>query len=151
MTSSDVKDPFIGRQVQSGYTLKQRLGEGGMGIVYRATSEFGHEIAIKILHSGTPDGDARFLSEAKSMASIRHPNVIELLGVGELEGRTFMAMEFLHGESLADHLRTRPALTTTEALPILLQICAGVQAAHGASRSEARQRFCLHQWHNQGA
>ncbi len=103
-----------------------------MGIVYRATSEFGHEIAIKILHSGTPDGDARFLSEAKSMASIRHPNVIELLGVGELEGRTFMAMEFLHGESLADHLRTRPALTTTEALPILLQICAGVQAAHGA-------------------
>ncbi|MBP9167979.1 MAG: protein kinase [Kofleriaceae bacterium] len=122
----------MGTSVLAGYVLRRKLGEGGMGVVYAATNELGHGVAVKVVHPGAPvEAIARLEAEARLARQIHHPNVVEIIAVDRLpDGRMFVAMEFLQGRSLADHLRTLGPFAADDALPRALQLCAGVHAAH---------------------
>jgi serine/threonine protein kinase/tetratricopeptide (TPR) repeat protein len=114
------------------YTILGKLGEGGMGIVYAGVDEgLGRAVAVKTLPSDTADDAARrrFQREAKAAAAINHPNVCQIYETGEDEGRLFIAMERLEGETLGDRLK-RGALSVAEALPIGLEALAALQALH---------------------
>ncbi len=117
------------------YQLEQKLGMGGMGTVWSAQHrQTGRLFALKIMHATVAmndDSRQRFLKEAKASARIDHPNVIDVLDVGELpDGILFMAMELLEGLPLADALRIDPALTVRELLLALRDTCSALAAAH---------------------
>jgi len=111
------------------------LGKGGMGTVYLARdSRLERPVAVKVLHIedlASDDRRARFLREARTAASIRHPNVATIYEVGESQGIPFIVMEYCEGETLAQRIRRRP-LEAAEFLAIARQIAAGVAAAHDA-------------------
>lgn len=127
---------MIGERVLGIYTVQSLLGEGGMGAVYLATSEAGHRIVIKVLHPELTRHAVmleRFRSEATNAARIRHPNVIEVMGTATLsDGRAFIALEYLEGKNLGEHLASWGKLSAEDAFPILLQLAAGLQGAHMA-------------------
>ena len=114
------------------YRIVRKLGEGGMGVVYAAEDERLHrEVAIKTLR-GAGDGSSRerLLREARAAASVSHPNVCQLFDIGDEEGRPFLVMELLEGESLAERLR-RGALPLPEATQTALSILTALEALHG--------------------
>jgi serine/threonine protein kinase/Flp pilus assembly protein TadD len=105
-----------------------------MGTVYLARDErLGRSVAVKVLHTedlATEDRRARFLREARTAASIRHPNVATIYEVGEAEeGVPFIVMEYCEGETLTQRMRRRP-LEAAEFMSIARQIAAGIAAAH---------------------
>jgi eukaryotic-like serine/threonine-protein kinase len=118
------------------YEVIDALGAGGMGEVYRARdSKLGRAVAIKIVREGLaadPDRVARFEREAKVLASLNHPHIASLFGMEEADGRHFLVMELVEGETLADRLR-RGALAVEDALTIALQIADALEAAHEKS------------------
>ena len=104
-----------------------------MGVVYAASDErLGRTVAVKTMSSlgGDETARKRFWREAKTAASVNHPNVCQLYEIGEDGGELFIAMELLEGETLGDRLR-RGALSVAEALPVGLGILAALQALHG--------------------
>lgn len=109
------------------------LGKGGMGTVYLARdSRLDRPVALKVLHIedlANEDRRARFMREARTAASIRHPNVATIYEVGENDGVPFIVMEYCEGETLTQRIRRRP-LEAAEFLAIARQIAAGVAAAH---------------------
>jgi serine/threonine-protein kinase len=127
-------DPLIGRPVGN-YVLCEQLGAGGMGAVYLALHpKIGREVAVKVLAphlSHQPQIAERFLVEARAVARIRHPNVIDIYDFGALDdGRLYYVMELLEGCELRTVLERRRKLSPLELWPYLEQICAGLQAAH---------------------
>jgi tetratricopeptide (TPR) repeat protein len=116
------------------YLLIGSLGAGGMGIVYSAYDpQLDRKVAIKLLLPGRggPREQARLLHEAQAMAKLDHPNVVAVHDVGEHDGRVYLAMEFVDGQTLGQWLRkARPSWT--EALAMLVQAGRGLQAAHDA-------------------
>jgi len=109
---------------------------GGMGTVWSAEhTQTGRSFALKIMHptvATSDDSRERFLKEAKASARINHPNVIDVLDVGELpDGGLFMAMELLEGLALSDALRLDPPLSMRELLVVIRAACAALAAAHG--------------------
>jgi Tol biopolymer transport system component len=134
----------------SHYRLLAPLGEGGMGIVYRAEdTTLGRPVAVKFLHSRTIEDQAlrtRFLREARLAASINHPNICTIYEVGEVTGdiplfagarsevvpagTPFIAMELVVGETLHDRLMRVGRLPVKELLAIGVQIAEGMQEAH---------------------
>jgi eukaryotic-like serine/threonine-protein kinase len=130
------QDPMIGRIVGS-YRLDARLGQGGMGQVYRAVHPaIGSRVAIKVL---TPDAAARrdlverFFGEARVVNHIRHPNIVGVLDLGQLDdGRPYILMELLEGASLAELLLRRGPLPLATVVDIGRQVLAGLGAAHAA-------------------
>ncbi|HSD89857.1 MAG TPA: serine/threonine-protein kinase, partial [Kofleriaceae bacterium] len=120
-----------------GYVVGEQVGRGGFGEVYRARHEvIGRDVAIKVLHaevSRDPDAIERFITEARAVGNLSHPNIVELYELGALpDGRQYFIMPFIRGKTLAEVLRERGRLTLAEALPILRGIAAGVDAAHAA-------------------
>jgi Tol biopolymer transport system component len=117
------------------YAIERELGRGGMGIVYLATdARLGRKVALKALpehFADDPDRLARFEREARTLAALSHPNVAGIYGVEEHDGRRYLILEFVEGESLADRLDRGP-LPVDDALEICAQIAAGVEAAHEA-------------------
>ena len=118
------------------YVILDILGEGGMGIVYRAYDpELDRKVAIKLLQAGSggstsAGGQAWLVREAQAMARLSHPNVIAVHDVGTLPGdRVFVAMELVDGMTLRDWLRERPR-TWREVVPVLRAAGAGLAAAH---------------------
>lgn len=116
-----------------GYEVVSVLGAGGMGEVYRARdSKLGREVAIKVIldaFAADPDRVLRFQREAKVLASVNHPRIAALYGMEQSDGRHFLVMELVEGETLADRLRRGP-LPTSEAIGIALQIAEALDAAH---------------------
>ncbi|NIV48039.1 MAG: protein kinase, partial [Gammaproteobacteria bacterium] len=115
------------------YRLVEKLGEGGMGEVWRATdTKLDREVAIKILPAEFAE-DAerlmRFEREAKLLASLNHPNIAAIYGLEEAEGVHFLVMELVAGEDLAERLARGP-LSVDEALEIARQIALALEAAH---------------------
>ncbi|MEM9490614.1 MAG: serine/threonine-protein kinase [Myxococcota bacterium] len=128
-------DPLIGQRLFGGYTVSRRLDAGGMGTVYLAENEqLGRRLAVKVLHAdrlSDPQAVARFVAEARAASAIRHPNIVEILDSAALpDGRHYMVMEFVAGETLRRHVRHHGALRMAEILDVLVQICSGLQAAH---------------------
>ncbi|MEZ4365092.1 MAG: protein kinase [Kofleriaceae bacterium] len=123
-----------GQQVGE-YVVDAKIGEGGFGSVFRATHPvIGKIAAIKVLapkYSADPDMLSRFASEAKAVNQIRHRNIIDIFAFGTLpDGRSYYVMEFLEGESLADHLERVGAMPLEEALPVLEALARALDAAH---------------------
>jgi len=127
------------REVIAGkYRLAQSLGVGGMAEVWSATNRFTErQVAIKLLAreiAGAPDATQRFLNEAKVSARVDHPNIVEILDVGQAEdGQLFLVMELLTGHTLETALRRqRPPLTSHELALVMTDIAAALDAAHAA-------------------
>lgn len=114
------------------YRVVRLLGRGGMADVYLARDMIlGRKVALKLLRrqSGILDEDDRFLFEARATASFSHPNIVAVHGIGEYEGRMFIALEYLEGHTLRDRLRdSRVAIR--EALRITLAIGEALREAH---------------------
>jgi WD40 repeat protein len=130
-------DPLLGQVLDSKYELIARLGEGGMGAVYRARRvHIGDEVAVKVLHqSFVADVDAveRFRREARAAAMLRHPNVVTIHDFGEARGSiapAYIVMELAEGVSLRALLRSEGKLAPARAVALMQDICAGVGAAH---------------------
>ena len=116
------------------YVIEAKVGEGAMGTVYRAVHPaIGKEVAIKVISPkllDEPDVVTRFLAEARAVAAIRHPNIVDIFGYSRLpDGRTYLTMEWLEGENLATRLARSP-LERDEALDIMRQIARALEAAH---------------------
>jgi Tol biopolymer transport system component len=109
------------------------LGTGGMGEVWRAEDlRLGREVALKMLRGDRhedPELRARFEREARTVATLAHPNICTLFDIGEHEGRHYLVMEHLEGETLADRLARGP-LPAADAVAIARQIASAIAAAH---------------------
>jgi len=125
-------DPAPQPSVLGEFRIHSILGEGGSGVVYDAT--WGpRRVALKVLHTslvGTGKERAQFLTEAQRLQQIMHPSVVKVLAVGQLpDGRPYLAMERLEGETLASVI-ARGALAPARALEVFGDLCAAVQALH---------------------
>ncbi|MFB3826718.1 MAG: protein kinase [Bryobacteraceae bacterium] len=116
------------------YRIGQKLGEGGMGVVYAAHDErLDRPVAVKVVKRGAlGDAHNRFWREARIAAGISHPNVCQIYDVAEQEGELFIIMELLEGESLAARMH-RGSCAPAEAIQVTLGILAAVQALHARS------------------
>jgi serine/threonine protein kinase len=127
-----------GELIAERFLVVRLLGAGGLGEVYEVTDQaLGGPVALKILApsvSTNPVLLERFRREIQNARRITHPNVCRVFDLGihraSRQHRFFVTMEVLPGESLAAYLGPRPALTPAEALPLLTQLAAGLQAAH---------------------
>jgi len=117
-----------------GYEVLASLGEGGMGVVWKARqSGLNRFVALKMVlggHQAKPNELIRFLAEAEAVAAVKHPNVVQVYEFGDANGRPFLAMEYLDGGSLTDRLKTQPAFTPTAAAQLIEKLARAVQAAH---------------------
>jgi tetratricopeptide (TPR) repeat protein len=114
------------------YRVEDELGEGGMGVVYRARDlRLDREVAIKIGNAVTPAAFARAEREAMALAKLSHPNVVVVYGVGELGGRLYLAMELVRGGS-ARAWRKAAARTPREIVSLYAAAGDGLAAAHAA-------------------
>ncbi|AGC49354.1 serine/threonine protein kinase [Myxococcus stipitatus DSM 14675] len=129
------RDALISTQVND-FVIEERIGEGGMGIVYRAAHPLiGKQVAIKVLRSElvTQEQVERLLVEARAVNAIRHPGIIDIFGFGQLpDGRPYIIMELLQGQSLSAVLQQRSRLNPNTAVWILDQMLAALGAAHAA-------------------
>lgn len=116
------------------YEVKSELGRGGMGVVYKAFEPtLNRYVAIKALGEHLLNDDGlieRFTREAKSMAAINHPNVIQVYYIGKEGKQPYFAMEFIEGISLDELLTGKRQLAVNDAKNILRQACAGLNVAH---------------------
>jgi eukaryotic-like serine/threonine-protein kinase len=117
------------------FRLLRPIGEGGMGSIWRAQDEStGQRVALKVVHaSHDSELHLRFKREARIIRQFSHPNVVGVIDAGELPGENllFMAMELLHGSPLSNHFHGKP-LPPVEILPVLVEVCKGLEAAHEA-------------------
>jgi serine/threonine protein kinase len=115
------------------YEITAKLGEGGMGEVYKATdSKLGREVAIKVLPAAfveDPERLARFEREARVLAALEHPNIAGIYGLEEADGKQLLVMQLASGEDLSVRLGRGP-MAIDEVLPIALQIAQALEAAH---------------------
>ena len=117
------------------YSVTAKIGEGGMGEVYRARdTKLDRDVALKVLPEAftqDPDRLARFEREAKVLASLNHPNIAAIYGLEEDEGTRALVLELVEGPTLADRIAKGP-IPVDEALPIAKQIAEALEAAHEA-------------------
>jgi eukaryotic-like serine/threonine-protein kinase len=115
------------------YTIMELLGAGGMGEVYKAHDKrLERQVAIKFLprvKAHDPEALARFEREARAASALNHPNICTVHDVGEFEGRSFIVMELLEGQSLKDRIAGKPVLLP-EFAAVSRQVCAALEAAH---------------------
>ncbi len=124
--------PQIG-EVFGGYRIERELGRGGMGAVYAAEQlASGRRVALKVLSHqlDSPEARARFLREGRLAASINHPNSVYVFGTEEIDGTPVIAMELIAGGTLQDRIQRGGPLPIGQAVDAVLQIIAGLEAAH---------------------
>ena len=125
--------PLSSGKMLGPYEIQSPLGAGGMGEVYRARdSRLARIVAIKVLPehlSENPEARERLDREARAISSLSHPNICHLYDVGQQDGVSFLVMEYLEGETLADRLRKGP-LPVEQVLKCGIEICEGLERAH---------------------
>lgn len=116
------------------YQITNQLGKGGMGEVYVADDlNLGRKVALKFLpdsFAGDPERMARFEREAKLLASLNHPNIAAIYGFEQAEGKRFIVMELVEGETLSDFAKATSDKAVPGILKLALQIAEGLEAAH---------------------
>src|SRR3990172_8505025 len=121
---------MIGQSI-SHYKILEKLGEGGMGVVYKAQdTTLDRLVALKFLPDHVAVGTAeleRFVQEAKAAAGLSHPNICTIHGIEQAEGKNFIVMEFVDGQMLQEK---KSSLSMKQALDIGIQIADGLAAAH---------------------
>ncbi|MBL9031908.1 MAG: serine/threonine-protein kinase [Phycisphaerae bacterium] len=134
VTPAPEPEPLTGLAVGP-YHVRERVGEGGMGVVYRAEdTRLGRSVAVKALPpslASDPHRLARFEHEARVLAALNHPNIAGIYGVEETARGPVLVLEFVAGETLAQRL-ARGRLEIDEAVGIACQIARGLEAAHAA-------------------
>src|SRR5882724_6758932 len=115
------------------YRILEKVGAGGMGVVYRARDEqLDRDVAVKVLPPGTLSDDAarrHFRKEAMALAKLNHPNIETVYEFGSQDGMDFLVMEYVPGKTLADRL-TRGTLPEKEVIALGIQIAAALEEAH---------------------
>jgi serine/threonine-protein kinase len=129
-------DPLIGALLDGRYRVEQRIAVGGMATVYRGNdTRLDRVVALKVMHpslAADADFTGRFIREAKAVARLSHPNVVNVFDQGADGRAVFLAMEYVPGLTLRDLLRDRGALSVRAALDILEPVLAALGAAHRA-------------------
>jgi eukaryotic-like serine/threonine-protein kinase len=136
MRTRDLPDELLAPAAVVGrYIVLRTLGSGGAGVVYAAYDpDLDRTIALKVVRRELADRvevRARFLREAQALARLSHPNVITVYDVGSIDGRTFIAMEYIHGQTFADWVATSEP-NWSRVLTLLLKAGRGLAAAHAA-------------------
>jgi serine/threonine-protein kinase len=130
---SQAQGPFAQLPQIAGYEVEGVLGQGGMGVVYKARHvKLDRAVAVKMLLAGTyagPQELARFLGEAKAVAGLRHANIVQVHDVGEVDGRPFFTMEFLEGGNLAQRIAGQPQ-PGRQASETVAALAEAIQVAH---------------------
>ncbi len=121
--------PALGR-----YEIEGKLGEGAMGVVYRARDRaVGRPVALKMLSDDLPAEDEilqRFRREAEAIGRLSHPNIVTVYDMGEIDGHLYMAMELLEGEDLRTLIERQAPLAMADRVRVAVQICEGLAYAH---------------------
>jgi serine/threonine-protein kinase len=123
------------------YRVIDRIGSGGMSVVYRAQDlALGRIVAVKVLHESLTDDEGflrRFQREAHSAANLSHPNIVTVHDIGQDSNRHYIVMEFIDGRTLKQLVRLQNqqgrALGIGQALDLIIQVCAGIGYAHRAN------------------
>ncbi len=118
-----------------GYTLEESLGEGGMGLVFRARAEDGREVALKVLKielAGDLVFQHRFRQEARAAAEVHDPHLVPIIEAAEADGRHYLAVDYVPGGSLGDRISESTTLGIAELVRVISEVAAGLDALHGA-------------------
>ncbi len=129
-------DPLAGKLLDGRYRVESRIARGGMATVYLALDvRLDRTVAVKVMHRTLAEDPAfvrRFIGEAKSVASLSHPNVVHVFDQGTDGDNVYLSMEYVPGRTLRDVLRTRGRLPAREALEVMIPVLAALGAAHQA-------------------
>ena len=127
-------DNLIGIELGARYEIIEKIGEGGMALVYRARCKLLNRfVAIKVLKSEYSKDETfvkRFRAEAQSAAALTHPNIVSVYDVGEESGINYIVMELLESKTLKDYIEERGAMPNELALKIAAQIASALETAH---------------------
>jgi serine/threonine-protein kinase len=133
MMADTTADAHLGR-VLAGYRIEERIGRGGMGIVYRAEHlKLRRRAAIKIIAPELAESAGfhdRFNREARMAAALQHPNIVTVYDAGEEDGLLYLAMQYIEGSDLSTVLRSQGRLRPYRALDVCRQVAAALDAAH---------------------
>ncbi|MBN2342336.1 MAG: HDOD domain-containing protein [Deltaproteobacteria bacterium] len=136
MLSNDTQtDPFIGKLVGHRFVVQKKIGEGGMGVVYRGIQTgIERPVALKLLHAEFAKDKTlleRFKNEAATASMLTHPNTVTIYDFGSTDdGSLYIAMEFLQGTELSQVIKSEGAMNWMRAGEIAIQICSSLEEAH---------------------
>ncbi len=128
-------DPRLGTVI-AGYRIEEKIGRGGMGVVYRAQHlNLQRRAAIKIIAPDLAESEGfreRFSREARIAAALQHPNIVTVYDAGEVDGLLYLAMQYIQGEDLAAMLRVEGRLRPYRAIDVCRQVASALDAAHAS-------------------
>jgi tRNA A-37 threonylcarbamoyl transferase component Bud32/CheY-like chemotaxis protein len=132
--AESMDDARIGTVI-AGYRIEERIGRGGMGVVYRAEHlNLRRRAAVKIIAPDLAESEGfreRFTREARIAAALQHPNIVTVYDAGELDGLLYLAMQYIQGSDLSAVLRTEHRLRPYRAVDVCRQVASALDAAHG--------------------
>lgn len=129
------EDMYLGERF-GGYTITRRLGKGGMGMVFLGEDPDNVRVplaAIKLLPPdllSVPSARTRFSNEISALSNLHHKNIVSYYGMGEIEGITYLLMEYLQGRDLGAHINPDHRLSVIETIRVMAQVCSAMELAH---------------------